>query len=159
MRGAAAADAHRVHLGDFLGHGQQRRHRAERTAHIVLIEAGGHDPEAGIGQLHADLDDAFVEELHFVDPDHLHADLDAGEQFLARAHRERLQAAVVARDDVLGGEAVIDERLEDLHALPGNDGAAQATNQLFRLSGEHPSGDDFDPAASVSVQCSGLRGG
>ena len=44
------------------------------------------------------------------------------------------------------GEAGVDDRLEDLHALAGDLGAAQAANQLFALAAEHATDDDLDPA-------------
>ena len=152
MRGAAASDADRVHLRHFLRHCQQRRHRAERTAHVVLIESRGDDADTGIGELHADVDDAGIEELDLVDADDLHADLDARQQLGAGGHGVRFQPAVIARDDFVGGETVVEDRLEDLHPLPRDDRPAQPPDQLLRFSGEHASGDDFDPAAAMMVQ-------
>ena len=152
VRGAAAAHAHRVHLRHFLGHREQRGHRAERPALEILIESGGDDADAGVGELHADVDDSGVEELHFVDADDLHADLDARQQLRARGDGQRFQPPVIARHDFVGCEAIVDDRLEDLNALPRDDRAAQPADQLFRLSGEHASGDDFDPAATMNIQ-------
>jgi hypothetical protein len=123
-----------------------------------LIESRGDDADAGVGELHADVDHAGIEELYLVDADHLHPDLHARQQLGAGGDRHRLQAPVVARDDVLGAEAVVDERFEDLHALARDDRAAQAPDQLLRLSGEHASSDDLNPAAFVTVQESRLRG-
>src|SRR5438445_3057941 len=152
MRGAAASHADRVHLRDFFGNGEKRGHRTERPAHVVLIESGRDHADSGIGELHADVDDSGIEELHFVDADDLHSDLDAREELGTRGHRDRLQAAIIARHDVVGAEAVVDEWLENLNALPGDQRAPQPSNQLFRFSREHSAGDDFDPAAFVTVQ-------
>ena len=49
------------------------------------------------------------------------------------------------RHDVVFAEAVVDERLEDLHFLPRDLGAAQPADQLLALAAEHAAGDDFDP--------------
>src|SRR5213082_167676 len=69
VRGAAASNADRVHLRYFLRDREQRGHRAERPPHIVLIETGGDDADTGVGELHAEVDDAVVEELHLIDAD------------------------------------------------------------------------------------------
>src|SRR5207244_4606198 len=78
----------------------------------------------------------------------------------AGGHGERFQPAVIAGDDVFGAVAVIDVWLEDLDSLPGDDRAPQPANELLRFSGEHASGDDFDPAAFITVQrfASGVGG-
>ena len=61
MRGAAAAHANGMHLRDFLRDREERRHRTERPPHVILIETGSDDPNAGISELHADFDDAGIE--------------------------------------------------------------------------------------------------
>jgi hypothetical protein len=50
------------------------------------------------------------------------------------------------RDDVVAREAVVDQRLEDLHLLARDPCAAQPPDEFFGLAGEHGAGDDFDPA-------------
>src|ERR1700733_14518437 len=49
------------------------------------------------------------------------------------------------RDDAVFGVALVDDGLEDLHALFSDFGAAQAANQFFALARKHRSDDDFDP--------------
>src|SRR5262249_5285497 len=49
------------------------------------------------------------------------------------------------RDDAVFAVAIVNQRLEDLHLLPGNLRAAQAADQLFALATEHAAGDDLDP--------------
>jgi hypothetical protein len=102
--------------------------------------------------LHADVHDARVEELDLVHANDLHADLDARQQLVTRGDRERLEATLVARHDFIRREAVIEDRLEHLHPLPRDHGAPQAADELLRLSGEHASGNDFDPAAAMMIQ-------
>ena len=53
--GRAAARADRVHLLDLLGDRQELRHRAERLAAEVHVEAGDDDPLAEVGEVVADL--------------------------------------------------------------------------------------------------------
>ena len=62
------------------------------------------------------------------------------------AHVLRGDPHVAVRDDVVLAEPVVDQRLEDLHLLAGDLGAAQPPNQLLALAAEHAAGDDFDPA-------------
>src|ERR1043165_5728038 len=119
MCGAAATDADGVHLRDVFRHRDQRGHRPEWAPHVVLIESGGDDADAGVRELHADLDDAVVKELHFVDADDLHADLDARKHLRARANRRGFESAIVARDDFIDAEAIVDDRLENMYALAG----------------------------------------
>src|ERR1700685_129152 len=49
------------------------------------------------------------------------------------------------RDDAVLGIALVNDGLEDLHALFGDFGAAQAANQFFALARKHRSDHDFDP--------------
>jgi len=106
-----------MHLRDFLSDREQRGHRPERPAHVILIETGGDDANSCVRELHADIDDTGIEELHLVNADDLHSNLDAREKVGAAGHRNRFEPAIIARDDVLAGEAVVDEGFENLHAL------------------------------------------
>src|SRR4029079_13800624 len=66
-------------------------------------------------------------------------------------HRTGGELAQVAGDHLVARVAVVDDRLEDLHALLGDEGAAQAAHQLFALAGEHATGDDLDLARGPVV--------
>ena len=68
-RGISAADANGEKFGDFFGDGQQARHRLERAAAEVGVEAGDDHALAQIRQLGADIHYFFAEELRFVDAD------------------------------------------------------------------------------------------
>jgi hypothetical protein len=81
----------------------------------------------------------------------LHADL-TREELHARRHGGRLQTTIVARDHFVGRKTIVEQRLEHLHALARDHRAPQTTDQLLRFSGEHASGDDFDPAAVMLIQ-------
>ena len=48
--------------------------------------------------------------------------------------------------------AVVDQRLHDQRALPGDLGAAQAADQLLALAAEHRAADDLEPAAGVGLR-------
>ena len=93
-----------------------------------------------------------VEELPFVDADDLGVVVDH-----ARPARPSSRTFcdgdphVAVRHDVVFAEAVVDERLEDLHLLPGDLRAAQPADQLLALAAEHAAGDDFDPADAVGL--------
>ena len=65
--GIAAHHADRARLGDVLGDRQQLRHRLERLAEIILVEAGDDHAHAARGQLGGDVRQLRIEELAFVD--------------------------------------------------------------------------------------------
>ncbi len=69
--GAAAAVADGLQLVDELGVGEQLGHDAEGKASEVLVEPGDDDADAAVGEVERRPDDAGVEELHLVDPDHI----------------------------------------------------------------------------------------
>src|SRR5271155_4523060 len=49
------------------------------------------------------------------------------------------------RNDPVLGVTLVNDGLENLHALLGNFGAAQPANQLFALARKHRPDDHFDP--------------
>ena len=55
-------------------------------------------------------------------------------------------------DDLVGCVSLVNLGLEDLHALAGDLGAAQAPDQFFALAAEHGSADYFNPA-KISPHC------
>ena len=79
-------------------------------------------------------------------PDHLGVVGDLLHQLVRVAHVLRRDPHVAVRHDVVFAEAVVDERLEDLHLLPRDLRPAQPADQLLALAAEHAAGDDFDPA-------------
>src|SRR6266850_745604 len=68
-RGLAADDADRLELVDALREREQHRHRAERLAAEVEVEAGADHASPARDQRAHDADDPGVEELHLVDAD------------------------------------------------------------------------------------------
>ena len=66
-----AADAYCVYLLDVFRNCHEAGHGAERFSQVVRIQAGDDHADALVGQGLADLDDAVVEELGFVDANHL----------------------------------------------------------------------------------------
>jgi hypothetical protein len=143
-RGGAAHGADGVHLRDLLGDGHELGHRREGAAEVVLIEPRGDDTQAAVREPVADLDDASIEELRLVDGD----DVRLGEDALLEAHARRdgdgLDAHGLVADDAMWVVSIIDTRLEGLHALAREDGALEASYELFGLSTEHRAGDDLD---------------
>ena len=67
--GGAADHADGQRLGDVFGDREQLRHRLERLAEIILVEAGDDDALALVGERVADGRQLRVEELPFVDAD------------------------------------------------------------------------------------------
>jgi len=144
--GIAAHHADRERLGDVLGNRQQLRHRFERLAEIILVEAGDDDALTLIRKLVTDRGQILVEELPFVDADDLRVRLDEIQQRAGAADRARRNPHLAVRDDVIVGVPGVDGRLEDLDFLASELGAAQPADQLFALPAEHAANDDFDPA-------------
>ncbi len=141
---ALHADGQR--LGDLVGHREQLRHGMERASQVIRVESGDQDALADIGQAHDGVDQAFAQELRFVDADHFHAPVEPGFQFGGVPDRVGADLQLAVRDDVVFRVALVDAGLEDLHPLARNLGAAQAADQLLALAAEHRPADDFNPA-------------
>ena len=71
VRGVAAHDADRQGLGDVFRDGKKLGDGFERLAAIILIQAGDDDTFSIVRQLIDDVEKCHVEELCFVDADHL----------------------------------------------------------------------------------------
>ena len=146
IRRVTADDADGERLGDVLGDRQQLRHRLERASKEILIQPGDDDPLAAIREGVARSWQVLVEELPFVDSDHLGVVVDHPHELVRARHGARRNPHVAVRDDVIVAVAIVDERLEDLDSLAGDLRAAQAADQLLALAAEHAAGDDLNPA-------------
>ncbi len=135
-----------MRLGDVFGNRHHHRHRLERPAQIIRVEPGDDHPLAAAGKLGACGRQILVEELGFVDADDLGVVVDEPQQLRRVADVDPLNPHLAVRHDFGLGEAVVERRLEDLHALAGDLRAPQPADELFALSAEHAAGDDFDPA-------------
>ena len=75
------------------------------------------------------------------------------QQLRGAADVDPLNPHFAVRDDLGLGETHVERRLEDLHALTRDLGAAEPADQLFALPAEHAAGDHFDPAVRrISVR-------
>jgi hypothetical protein len=146
VRRIAADDADGESLGDVLGDGQQLRHRLERPAEVILIETGDDHAFAPVSQRVAGGGQVGVEKLPFVDPHDFGVLTDEADDCIRALHGLRGDPHVAVRHDVVVAEAVVDDRLEDLHPLTRDLRAAQPPDELLALPAEHAAGDDFDPA-------------
>src|ERR1035437_2337620 len=108
-------------------------------------------------------DDAAIQELHFVDRHHLRERIEPKRDLLGGIDRNRLDRAPVMRaDGVHAAVAVVEMRLEHLHALLRDQRSAHAANEFLGLPAEHHAGDHLDPAAIQLKRARGhfsLRGG
>ena len=146
----AAADADGVDFGDILRRGHQVGHRAEGFPGVVHVEPGDDHPHAVVGQTAADVHDAVVEELRFVDAHHV--DIGGHQQdVLRRFDRRGADGVGVVRHDLLLGVAHVDAGFEDLDPLVGELGPFEAADQLLGLAREHRSADYFDPAFLAGI--------
>ena len=150
VREVAAADADGVDLGDVFGRGHQRWHRPEGFAGVVHVQPCDDDPHAAVGQFAADLDDAVVEELRFVDAHDV--DLRGHQQDVARrVDRRGADGVGVVRNDLLLRVAHVDAGFEYLDFLVCVPGAFEAAYQLLGLTREHRAADHFDPALAAGI--------
>ena len=109
---------------------------------------GDEDAQAAVRELERGRDDLGLEELDLVDADHL-GSLHARAQLGHGGHGDRVHPRSRVAHYLGDAVAVVDLRLEDHHALPGDLGAAQATDHLLALAAEHRAADDLEPAASA----------
>src|SRR5438477_7052788 len=145
-RRLAADDADRQLLGDVFGLGKELRHRVERLAAVVLIEARNHHAQSAGGEVLHDRNDLGAEELHFVDAYYLDVGCEF-RQYIGRfLDHGRDHLLLRMADDRLGIVAAVDARLEDLDLAPGDHRSPQPPDQLLGLPGEHRTADDFDGA-------------
>ncbi len=140
-----AADADRMHFGHVFGRGHQGRHRAERLAQVVHVQAGGDDTDTALSQLPGHVDNGLVEELGLVDTDDIDTfrllqDAPGG---IDRGGENRIP--LVGHDGFLG-IAGIDFGLEDFDTEIGELGAFEPADEFLGLAGKHGTADDFDPA-------------
>src|SRR5271156_6349630 len=132
--GISAAHADGEKLGDFLGNGEQAGHWLERAAQEIGVETGDNNALAELGEAGAVRDDAFTEELGLINAHDFGARGDLFQDVGARADElgRDLQAGV--RDDAVLRVALINHRLENLHALPADFGARQGPGPFLALA-------------------------
>lgn len=58
-------------LQDLIGNGTETRYRTERLPFVVHVKTGDNNTDTFVGELVADLYEAIVEELRFVDTHHV----------------------------------------------------------------------------------------
>src|SRR5277367_403307 len=141
--GAAHTDRQQLH--DFFRHGEQARHRFERAAHEIRVQAGDDHALAHVCQFHAAFHHRFAQELRFVNAHHFGARRDFCQNVRTVFHEFGIELQAGMRDDAVLGIALVNHGLEDLHALFGDFGAAQAADQFFALAGEHRPDHHLDP--------------
>jgi len=148
--GRLAADhADGGELGDLVGEGHEVGDGAKGFVGEGGVEAGHEDALAEGDQFEGQRDDRGGEELDFVDTD----DFDFGElreEALAEVFYVGDGGGFVGVRTVRGdGGAVVaevDVGLEAGHALAGDAGSLEATDELFGFAREHGAGDDFENA-------------
>ena len=146
----AAADTDRVDFLDIFRNGHETRYGTERLAEIVGVESGDDDTNAAVGERLADLNEAFIEKLRFIDADDLHVRRDVQHPG-GRPDRRTGNGRGVMGNDIQVGVTFVDGRLENLDFLFGELGAFETTDQFLGLAGEHGTADDFDAARFFGI--------
>ena len=124
----STADADGESFGDRLGQAEQFGHGAKRAAEIIGIESGDDHLLAAIGELAGDIDQVGAEEIRLVDADYLRAPVELLQDFRGTVDRIGFHALIAVGDDFVDGVSIVDGRFEDLHALAGDAGAAEAAD-------------------------------
>src|ERR1700747_2284837 len=115
--GISALHADGKQLGDFFGHSQEARHRLEGATEVIGIEPGDDYPLSCISHTHANIDQTVAEELAFIDTYYFGSRLDFFEDLGRVSDDLRRKFEPGMRDDVRLRVALVNHRLEDLHAL------------------------------------------
>src|SRR5580658_10586891 len=124
----SAANANSQQLGDFFRDGQQARHGLEGASHKIRVEAGDNHSLAEIGHFGANIEQAFAEKLAFVDADNFGARLHFFKNIFGGANQIGSKLESRVRDDPASRVALIDDGLENLHALPRDFSPPQPSN-------------------------------
>src|SRR4030095_7351518 len=117
----------------------------ERAPEIILVQPRDDHAAALISQSVAGSRQVRIEELPLVDPDDLGIFVNAPNELCRAADILRGDSHVAVRDDMVLAEAIVENRLEDLHFLTCDLSASQSADELLALPAEHAPGDHFDP--------------
>ena len=143
----AAARADRVELGDVLGDGQERRHRAEGPAAPVLVEPAA---ITRMPRSRERLEPRRRCRRRRTAPRRCRRPpcprATRASSSAAVDDRHRVGVEPLVRHDLHLVVAVVDARLEEQHALPGEPRPLDAPQELLGLAAEHRAADDLDPA-------------
>ncbi len=146
LGGIATLHADGQCLGDFIRYREKFGHGMKRTPEIIRIESGNDDALAHIGKLYHQVNDGIAQKLRLIEADHFSAQVNPSFHLGGAGDALGVDTHIVVGDDVTIGIALVNRRLEDLYALPGDLGTAQAADQLFALAAEHRTADYFDPS-------------
>ena len=132
----AAADADGVHFLDVLGYCHQGRHRAERLALEIGVQAGYDDPLSLVGKGLDHFDQVLSEKLGLVNAYHLGV-IRGSQHVLRILCRPARYAVEVMGNHIHIGVSRIHGRLEDLNFLIGELGSLESPDEFFGLAGKH----------------------
>jgi hypothetical protein len=118
-------------LDDFFGNRKEARHWLEGAPEIIGVEAGDDHPLARVGHAHANVDEPLPEELAFINPYNFGPRLDFFEDLARVPDDLGRQLKSGMRNDFRLSVSLVNDRFEDLHALPGDFGALQTPDQFF----------------------------
>src|SRR5438270_10962361 len=117
----------------------------EWAAEVVGIETGDDDALTHVCKPHGEVDNVGTNELRFIKSDDFSAPVKARLHLGSIAHGFRANAQLAMGDDVVVRIALVDAGLENLHALAGDFGTAEAANEFFAFAAEHGTADHLDP--------------
>ena len=135
--GVATLHANRPGLADILCNCHQLRHGLKRIPEVIHIKSGNDDTFTIAGQGIGNPDKLLIEELPFIDSNHLGHIVDRSQNLIRTCDRQGFNPPFGVRHNLRLRISIIDRRFEDLHFLPGNLCSPQPANELFALSTEH----------------------
>ena len=144
-------------LGDELGNAEKLRHRLERPAHVILVQARDDHPFPLDRELIDGVDQLRIEKLPFVDADDLRSGVDGIQDLLCFPDKLGLHLHVAVADDVIFTESAVEQRLENLDSLFCDLCPAKTADEFFALSAEHTSADHLNPSQVASLMRKLLR--
>jgi hypothetical protein len=136
-----------VKLVHELGVRHQLRHCAEWLAAKIGIRSRNDHTQSATSERSHQWNDARVQELRFVDGDHIGQRIQLLRDLNGRVNGNSLDGTtVMTRDRVQPLIPLIEVRFEHLHLLLGDHRTPDSADELFALTAEHAADDDFDPA-------------
>lgn len=145
-----AVNADSVYLRHILRHRHERRHRTERLAQIVHIEAGHYHAYAPVCQCLNDVHEIVIKELGLIDTHNIYI---AGKQQYAfcRIHRCRKDGIGIVTDNLFFGITGIDLGFEYLDVEICKLGTFQTAYEFLCLTRKHRTAYHFDPSGMLGV--------
>ena len=147
--GTAANHADCRKFRHVFGDSEKFRHRAERLAAEIHVQACADHAHAAVRKLLSDFDDRVIEELGFVDSDDASGVFNELQDVASAFDWARENFVGIMALNVIRAVAAVDQRLKNLDLLARNLGALYPAQEFFGLPAEHAAANDFDRSTEM----------